>query len=58
MEVKLRARSDTIESLIDQCARGALPFSGPNSLHSKVYAMGYNCNSLYEMVMARKRELK
>ena len=53
-QVVLVARNDTIESLIRDCAEGRLPFSGPDSLYSKVHAMGYNCNSLYEMVMAAK----
>lgn len=58
MEIVLVARNATIEELIDQCARGSLPFSGPNSLYSKVHAMGYNCNSLYEMVIAKETQLK
>lgn len=56
-EVILQARNQTIADLIDQCARGTLPFSGPNSLWTKIVAMGYNGNSLYEMVIAREREI-
>ena len=47
-----------IGELIDACVRGELPFDGPNSLYSKVRAMGYNGNSLYEMVRAREDELR
>lgn len=46
----LVARSQTVQDLVEQCARGELAFSGENSLCSKVAAMGYNTNSLYEAV--------
>lgn len=52
------ARTPTIGELVEQCARGELPFSGPDSLYSKVHAMGYRCTSLYEMVMACEADLK
>jgi len=52
MEVVLQARNETIAQLVQDCADGKLPFSGPNSLYSKVVAMGYSGNSLYEMVRA------
>jgi len=54
VEVVLTARNATIGDLVEQCARGALPFSGPDSLCSKVHAMGYKINSLYEMVIAAR----
>lgn len=57
-QVVLQARSQTVADLIDECARGTLPFSGPDSLYSKVVAMGYSGNSLYEMVMCRKSDIK
>lgn len=57
-EVILQARSQTIADLIDACAKGELPFSGPDSLYSKIHDMGYKCTSLYEMVIAREAELK
>lgn len=53
-EVVLQARTPAIAELVQQCADGKLPFSGPDSLYSKVHAMGFNCTSLYEMVMAAK----
>lgn len=54
---KLEPRTQTIADLVDQCARGDLPFSGPGSLCEKVSAMGYRCTSLYEMVMCRESDL-
>jgi hypothetical protein len=51
-EVVLKARTPAIAELVEQCARGQLPFDGPDSLYSKVHAMGYKCTSLYEMVRA------
>lgn len=50
--------NQTIADLIDDCVRGKLPFGGPDSLYFKVHAMGYKCTSLYEMVIARERELE
>lgn len=57
-EVVIVARNETIADLVMQCAKGELPFSGPDSLYSKVIAMGYNGNSLYEMVVATEYQLK
>lgn len=57
-QVVLVARNQTIADLIDQCARGQLPFSGPDSLFSKVRAMGYSGNSLFEMVCAAEEAIK
>lgn len=57
MEVIMQARNKTIAELIDQCARGELPFDGDDSLYSKVRAMGFNGNSLYEMVRAAENRL-
>jgi len=56
--VVLVARNATIADLVQQCAEGKLPFSGPDSLHSKVHAMGYKTTSLYEMVIAAEAALK
>lgn len=56
--IVLQARTQTIADLVDACAKGELPFSGPDSLYSKVHAMGYKCTSLYEMVYAREKELR
>ena len=47
-----------IGELIDDCIAGRIKFSGPDSLCAKVHAMGYNTNSLYEMVMARRAQLE
>lgn len=49
-EITLQARTPTIAELVEACADGALPFSGPDSLCSRVAAMGYKTTSLYEMV--------
>jgi hypothetical protein len=57
-EVVLQARTETIAQLVQDCADGKLPFSGPGSLYSKVRAMGYNGNSLYEMVRAAEQSRK
>jgi hypothetical protein len=54
----MKLRDDTIEQMIDDCARGKLPFSGPDSLYARVCAMGYKCTSLYEMVIAREAEIQ
>lgn len=56
-QVVLVSISEGIDKLIEQCARGELPFSGPNSLHSRIHAMGYKTTSLYEMVMIKKGRL-
>lgn len=48
----LKARTPEIEQLVQDCADGKLPFDGPDSLYSKVAAMGFKCTSLYEMVCA------
>lgn len=58
IEVVLTARDASVAELVEQCAMGILPFSGPDSLYSKVYTMGYSCISLYEMVMATKWEIE
>lgn len=57
IEVVLVPKNQSIADLIDSCAKGELAFSGPDSLWSKVHAMGYKCTSLYEMVIAREKEL-
>jgi len=57
-EVILAARNDTIAQLVQDCADGKLPFSGPNSLYTKVRQMGYSGNSLYEMVCAAEHNNK
>ena len=56
IEVSLQARTPKIAELVEACADGALPFSGPNSLCSMVAAMGYKTTSLYEMVVAIERD--
>lgn len=58
VEVQLVARNATIGELVQACADGKLPFSGPDSLWSKVSAMGYNCGSLYYMVQAAADAMK
>lgn len=45
----------TVADLVQLCADGKLPFSGPDSLCSKVSAMGFKTTSLYEMVCAAER---
>lgn len=52
LKVVLTARNDTIAELVQACADGKLPFSGPDSLCSKVHDMGFKTTSLYEMVRA------
>lgn len=39
-----------IGELIELYLDGKIPYAGPNSLYSKVQALGYNCSGLYEMV--------
>lgn len=57
VDVVMQARSRIIADLVMKCARKELPFSGPDSLYSKVVSMGYSGNSLYEMVRAAEYEL-
>jgi hypothetical protein len=57
-EVVLVARTDKIAHWVTQCAQGELPFSGPDSLWSRVTALGYQGTSLYEMVLAEERRLE
>lgn len=52
IEIVLQARTSQIAEWVQQCADGKLPFSGPDSLYSRVRALGYSGNSLYEMVRA------
>lgn len=56
-QVVMVARSATIQELVEQCARKELPFSGPDSLCSKVHAMGFKTTSLYEAVVAAEAAL-
>lgn len=56
VKVVMQARTPQIAELIEACADGALPFSGPDSLCSKVAAMGYKTTSLYDMVVAVERD--
>lgn len=58
LTIIMAARSQTIQDLVDQCARGELQFSGPDSLCSKVAAMGYKTTSLYEMVIYAEQAIK
>jgi hypothetical protein len=55
VEVVLQARTPELSQLIQDCADGKLPFSGPDSLCERVAAMGYKTTSLYEMVCAAER---
>jgi hypothetical protein len=55
IKVILKSRNDTVEKLVQDCADGNLPFSGPGSLCEKVAAMGFKTASLYEMVCAAER---
>jgi hypothetical protein len=48
----LKPRNEAIGKLVQACADGKLPFSGPDSLCAKISAMGYKTTSLYEMVRA------
>ena len=52
VEVVLIPRNETIAQLVQDCADGKLPFSGPDSLWSKTREMGYTTTSLYKMVRA------
>ena len=52
IEFVMKPRNETIGQLVQDCADGKLPFSGPGSLCEKVAAMGFKTTSLYEMVRA------
>ena len=54
MDVVLVARNADVADLVQQCADGKLPFSGPDSLHSKFASMGWSTQSLYAVVMAAR----
>ena len=55
MEVVMKARTDTIAEMVEDCAMGRLNFG---DLCTKVAAMGYKTTSLYEMVRAVEDECK
>jgi hypothetical protein len=57
IEFVMQPRNATIGELVEQCARGELPFSGEGSLCAKVAAMGFKTTSLYEMVRATEAAL-
>ena len=48
----MQARNETVADLIGQAARKEIAFSGPDSLHTKISAMGFSTTSLYEMVIS------
>lgn len=52
VEFALEPRNQTLADLIAECAAGRLLFSGPDSLCTKVAAMGFKTTNLYEMVWA------
>jgi hypothetical protein len=56
--VTIVARTPGIADMVDQCARGQLPFSGPSSLCSWLRERGYTSTGAYEMVCAREWELR
>jgi hypothetical protein len=58
VQIVLQPRNETIAELIAKNVAGELPFDGPDSLCSKVAAMGFKTTSLFEMVMAAKAERK
>ena len=55
MAVGAVAWFDDRPATVEAGAGGELPFSGPDSLCSKVAAMGYKTTSLYEMVCAAEQ---
>lgn len=52
MEIELKPRTEAIGQLIQDHIDGKIPFSGEGSLYQRVWAMGYSCTNLYEMVIA------
>jgi hypothetical protein len=52
VEVVLIARDQTAADLVLACAKGDLPFSGPNSLWSEFTKRGWSTSCLYEVVRA------
>lgn len=53
-EIVMQPRNGVAE-LIQAHLRGEIPYDGPDSLISKVHALGYKTTSLYEMVIAAER---
>lgn len=52
VEVVLQPRAG-VADLIEQYLDGKIPYAGTSdSLYARIRALGYNCNSLYEMVIA------
>lgn len=51
IQIVLVGRTPEIQKMVEDCAAGKLGFT---ELCEKVRAMGYNTNSLYEMVMSQK----
>ena len=52
------AKDTTAQELVMACAKGDLPFSGPNSLHSKFAENGWSTRYLYEAVVNAESYLK
>lgn len=55
--VILKPKTPEVGALIKLCDEGKLPFSGPDSLCSKIAAMGYKTTSCFEMVVATREEM-
>lgn len=58
IEVVWQARDKTASDLVFACARGELPFSGPNSLYTEFNSRGWSTRYLYEAVINAEHALK
>lgn len=57
IEIELKSRYNWIDEAIEKCAKGELKFSGPDSLYTLFSSKGFSTTSLYEMVVAKKKQL-
>lgn len=55
VEVVMVPRNQTVADLVQACADGKIPFSGPGSLWLEFNQRGWSTQCLYEAVMAAKR---
>lgn len=58
IEIVLKARHPNVADLVEACARGQIPFSGPDGLTRLVAEMGFATDSLYPMVCYAKSQME
>ena len=56
-EVVWKSRGETLDQMVECCAKGTLQFSGPNSLLEYMSNMGWSTRYAYEAVRNKRTEL-